>query len=367
MDQPASQRIEELIRERVRLDLELERSQRLLAILFVDIVGSTRFYDEQGNTAGLVMVQKCLDLLIPVIEQFGGHVVKTVGDAILARFDNPETAVRCAVQMERSLAQRNSNRAPVDQIHIHIGINFGLALLKDNDVFGDVVNVTARIEGAAESDQIVISPSVYEQVRHILDIRVRKKASGVNLRGKAGKLELYEVLWLPDEPTGPTPPPPSRDQLVMATGLHPGPLMTDQRSVSVPTQAEPAPLHRGLAGLERTQPLGAIEAEKRPEAGVRFTLALVCADGSLREHYVLDHPGMASAARATLVCQMTRCWPLSTPGSRNWAAGSMWRTWAALRAFFSDCASRAACGTATSSSWGARSCALLLTPGASSQ
>src|SRR5437879_2526070 len=108
MEQPPSKRLEELIRERTRLDAELERHQRLVTILFVDIVGSTRFYDQHGDIAGLVMVQKCLDLMIPVIEEHNGIVVKTIGDAILATFDEPETAVRCAVQMERSLAQRNT-------------------------------------------------------------------------------------------------------------------------------------------------------------------------------------------------------------------------------------------------------------------
>src|SRR5437879_1164841 len=219
MDEAASKRIEELIRERTRLDAELEQQQRLLAILFVDIVGSARFYDQQGDLAGLVMVQKCLDLLIPVIEQHGGIVVKTIGDAILARFDEAQTAVRCAVQMERSLAHRNNNRAPADQIHVHIGINFGLAFLKGNDVFGDVVNVTARIESAAEPDEIVISPSVYEQIQHLPDIPVHKKASGVELKGKAGSLDLYAVVWRHDETAGPAPPRPSIDQLAMSTGL----------------------------------------------------------------------------------------------------------------------------------------------------
>lgn len=72
MEQQASKRLEELIRERARLDAELERHQQLLTILFVDIVGSTRFYDQYGDLAGLVMVHKCLDTLTPIIEQHDG-------------------------------------------------------------------------------------------------------------------------------------------------------------------------------------------------------------------------------------------------------------------------------------------------------
>src|SRR5215469_5953747 len=141
MEKSPSDRLEELIRERARLDVELERCKELVTVLFVDIAGSTRFYDEHGDVAGLVMVQKCLDLLIPVIEERGGIVIKTIGDAILARFCDQEAAVRSAIEMQCDLAERNVGRAPADQIHVRVAINLGLALLKGADVFGDVVNV----------------------------------------------------------------------------------------------------------------------------------------------------------------------------------------------------------------------------------
>lgn len=213
-------RTEDLIRERARLDVELERCKELVTVLFVDIAGSTRFYDQHGDVAGLVMVQKCLDLLIPLVEQHGGTVIKTIGDAILARFCDVEGAVRSAVAMQRNLAERNRDRAPTDQIHVRVAVNLGLALLKDNDVFGDVVNVTARIEGAADADEIAISPSVYEKIRHLPGIRVREKSSGVELKGKVGKLDLYAIVWRAEEAAGPAPARPSKEQLVFATGLH---------------------------------------------------------------------------------------------------------------------------------------------------
>src|SRR5215469_18564228 len=72
MEKSPSDRLEELIRERARLDVELERCKELVTVLFVDIAGSARFYDEHGDVAGLVMVQKCLDLLIPTVEAHEG-------------------------------------------------------------------------------------------------------------------------------------------------------------------------------------------------------------------------------------------------------------------------------------------------------
>ncbi len=294
MEQPPSKRLEELIRERARLDLELERHRRLVTILFVDIVGSTRFYDQHGDLAGLVMVQKCLDLLTPLIEEHGGIVVKTIGDAILARFDRSDTAVLCAVQMQRSLAERNTGRATMDQIHVRIAINLGLALLKENDMFGDVVNVASRIEGATEPDEIAISPSVYEQIRHLPNMRVRKKASGVELKGKEETLDLYGVVWRSEETAGPAPPSPSVGQLAMATGLPIHPEESAQRGTPGFVPAEPAVSSAAVPRSDKTAVLGVSEAAKSLTAGVRFVLALLRADGSFGEHYPLDRPGITA-------------------------------------------------------------------------
>jgi class 3 adenylate cyclase/pSer/pThr/pTyr-binding forkhead associated (FHA) protein len=296
MEQSPSQRLEDLIRERTRLDVELERCKELVTVLFVDIVGSTRFYDEHGDVAGLVMVQKCLDLLIPLVEQHGGTVIKTIGDAILARFCDVEAAVRSAVDMQRNLAERNLGRAPYDQIHIRVAINLGLALLKGNDVFGDVVNVAARIESAAEPNEIAISPSVYEKIRHLPNVPVRQKASGVELKGKSGKLDLYRVVWRQGEAAGPAPPRPSKVQLSIATGLHTGLAELAQRGAAgkseLPTQKS--------SSFDKTVVLGTQAPEEVPECGVRFAIATVGSDGSLGQRYSLDHPGMIAGQKGEI-------------------------------------------------------------------
>ena len=295
IEQEPSRRLEELIRERARLDVELERCKELVTVLFVDIVGSTRFYDEHGDVAGLVMVQKCLDLLIPLVEQHGGTVIKTIGDAILARFSDVEGAVRCAVAMQRNLAERNRDRVPADEIHVRVAVNVGLALLKGNDVFGDVVNVTSRIEGVTHADEIAISPSVYEKIGHLPDVRVRKKASGVELKGKVGSLDLYTIVWRMDESVGPAPPRPSREQLAFATGLHTNLAELVQRRVGSragrvsPPDVAVSPATRSP---DKTAVLGASEVEGLSQGAIRFALARVRADGSLGQQYPLDHPGV---------------------------------------------------------------------------
>ena len=293
IEQEPSRRLEELIRERARLDVELERCKELVTVLFVDIVGSTRFYDEHGDVAGLVMVQECLDLLIPLVEQHGGTVIKTIGDAILARFCDVEGAVRSAVAMQRNLAERNRDRASADEIHVRVAVNVGLALLKGNDVFGDVVNVTSRIEGVTDADEIAISPSVYEKIRHLHDIRVRKKASGVELKGKAAKSgpvcdrvaggRVCRACTAPsvEESSWFSPLVCIRIWQNWSSAGRDG---RDSRRAVAASAAMRSP--------DKTAVLGAPEVEGLSQGAIRFALARVCADGSLGQQYPLDHPGM---------------------------------------------------------------------------
>lgn len=206
----------ELLRERLRLDAELARHQQAVTVLFVDIVGSTRFYEQYGDVAGLTMVQKFLDKLVPLIQQHEGIVVKTIGDAILARFHTALDGIRCALDMQWSLLEYNGSRPPAEQIHIRVALNCGFALIKEADVFGDVVNVCSRIESAAQPDDILMSPSAYDQICQFEELAVRKRAGGVHLKGKTEKLDLYELVWRFGDPVGPAPPRPSESQVALA-------------------------------------------------------------------------------------------------------------------------------------------------------
>jgi class 3 adenylate cyclase/pSer/pThr/pTyr-binding forkhead associated (FHA) protein len=299
MEQAPSNRIEELVRERARLDAELEGCRELVTVLFVDIVDSTRFYNDHGDVAGLVMVRKCLELLMPPIEQCRGTVIKTLGDAILARFADGEAAVRCAIEMQRSVAERNRGRAPDDEIHIRVAINLGLALSMGNDIFGDMVNVASRIESATERDEILISPSVYEKIQHLADIPVRKKAAGVELKGKQGKLDLYAVVWRPQETAGPAPPRPSNEQLAIATGLHTNLVELAQRGGAKFVSGNPR-VSPGIDSPVKTVVFGSAQIEEPPAGRARFTIARVFPDGSLGIRHPLDRPGIIAGQQGEI-------------------------------------------------------------------
>jgi len=187
--------IEELLEARERLDKILEEEFRKeVTIIFTDIKGSTQFFETRGDIEGLSMIRKHNEMHFPTIEAYGGRVVKTIGDAIMAVFEDPANAVRATIEMQNNLLYYNKNRQPSDQIHIRIGINTGVALYKDEDVYGDAVNLAARVESMAEPDQILISESVYGMVKDTDDIICRYHGKA-EFKGKSGETKIYRVVW----------------------------------------------------------------------------------------------------------------------------------------------------------------------------
>jgi len=190
--------IDQLLRERGEIDSALQRHKAQVAVLFTDIVGSTSFFERYGDTAGLLMLQRHHELVLPAIEEFGGTVVKTIGDAVLATFSSAESAVRTAIQIQQRLDAHNEERLQVDQIFTRIGINYGTGYLKDRDVFGDVVNVAARFVKACAPAQILVSRTIYDAITGQEDVTCRKLGSS-SFHGKSSPEDIYEVLWTSPE------------------------------------------------------------------------------------------------------------------------------------------------------------------------
>jgi adenylate cyclase len=143
-----------------------ERTQRrLAAILVADVVGYSRLMraDEAGTLAQLKTLRK--ELFDPKISEYGGRVVKTTGDGFLVEFPSAVDAVQHAVDVQQAMARRNADIAESQRMEIRMGINVGDVIVEDDDLFGDGVNVAARLEGLAEPGGICISGNAYEQVR----------------------------------------------------------------------------------------------------------------------------------------------------------------------------------------------------------
>jgi class 3 adenylate cyclase len=179
--------------QRVQTEQELEKLRIAMTILFSDIKGSTQYAEKKGDVEYMSMINRHNRLLFPVIEAEGGTVVKTIGDSILARFDDPVGAVKAAVGMQRALVKDREGREPIDQIRIRIGLHYGMGLIKDNDVFGDVVNAASRVEHQADAEQIFITDVLVEAAR-AAGFECAKMGRA-ELKGKDEPIDLYAVAW----------------------------------------------------------------------------------------------------------------------------------------------------------------------------
>lgn len=186
-------KILDLAREDPQLLEQLERFRRAITVMFTDIKGSTEYFEHYGDIAGLAMVHECNDALRQVVEQHEGRVIKTIGDAIMAVFDDCDQSVRAAIEMQRRLRQKNAVRKKQDEMLIRIGLHHGLGIVKSDDVFGDVVNVASRVESMAQPEQIIVSDSLSEKISR--SEFTLMPLGRFHLRGKSGDRDLFQVIW----------------------------------------------------------------------------------------------------------------------------------------------------------------------------
>jgi len=144
--------------------------RRLAAILAADVAGSCRLMgiDEEGTLARLRALRK--KLFDPKIAERHGRVVKNTGDGALVEFASVVDAVRCADEIQRSMAEQNTDVPQDNRIEFRIGIHVGDIIIADDDIFGDGVNFAARLEGIAEPGGICISDDAHRQIRGKVDI-----------------------------------------------------------------------------------------------------------------------------------------------------------------------------------------------------
>jgi adenylate cyclase len=152
---------------------EEQANRRLAAILAADVVGYSRMMgaDEEGTLARLTAHRR--ELLDPTIAKYRGRIVKTTGDGLLVEFVSAVGALRCAAEVQAGMEDRNRDAADGEQIVFRIGINVGDIVEQDNDIFGDGVNIAARLEGAAAPGGICVSARVQEDTAGRVDLAFR--------------------------------------------------------------------------------------------------------------------------------------------------------------------------------------------------
>ena len=174
-----------------------ERVQRrLAAILAADVVGYSRLMerDEAGTHAALKGHRQ--EIIDPKVTEYHGRIVKLMGDGALVEFASVVDAVECAVDIQRAMAGRNAEMPEDQQIRFRIGINLGDVIVEEADIYGDVINVAARLESLAAPGGICVSQSVFNQAKHKVEVGFEDLGEQ-NVKNIAEPVRIYRVLLEP--------------------------------------------------------------------------------------------------------------------------------------------------------------------------
>jgi adenylate cyclase len=173
-----------------------------LAIVFADLSGSTRLYERYGDDSARTIVGRCLDALRDITLRHGGTVIKYIGDEILCTFPLPDAAGIAVCDMQEAIAELDTRDVIAEelQLALRVGLHFGPALSEGGDVYGDAVNVAARMAAQAKAGQIITTRETFEGFGPILRASCRLIARE-NVKGKSEAIELHELLWLQDDAT----------------------------------------------------------------------------------------------------------------------------------------------------------------------
>jgi adenylate cyclase len=186
----------------------MEERSRQTTVLFADVSGSTRLYETAGDAAAADAIGRCIERLSQAAESTGGRVLKTIGDEVMVLFPTPDAAASAASEMHAAV----DTLPPVNgtKLGVRIGFHSGPVIQRDNDVFGDTVNLAARLVERAQKGQIVTSQETLQQLSPALRALARRLYP-VAIRSKADR-GLCEIEWRPaSEATyvGPRPEAPS--------------------------------------------------------------------------------------------------------------------------------------------------------------
>lgn len=175
-----------------------------LAILFADVVGSTRIYEVMGDARARDMILSCVEIMRTATELNQGTVIKTIGDEIMATFPSPDNALNAGSRMQHDIRIRSDLQVDGQPIAIRIGGHFGPVVLENRDIFGAAVHTANRMTSQAKAGQIMITAAMVERLAPEWRSAVRQ-IDVATLRGKASEDELFEVLWQKEDATSMLP------------------------------------------------------------------------------------------------------------------------------------------------------------------
>ena len=178
-------------------DILLKKYERILSIMFTDIEGYTRMTESQSIVETMAILQESDQIIVPIIKKHEGVVIKKIGDAFMARFDSPDSALMAGIQIQQAIFKNNQERQAAEKFawNIRLGINTGSVFVKDGDIFGDAVNIASRVESNARVGEVYCTRETVQAIesqRFQFESRDSRK-----VKGKSEPIELLAVLFDP--------------------------------------------------------------------------------------------------------------------------------------------------------------------------
>ncbi|WP_413856769.1 adenylate/guanylate cyclase domain-containing protein [Candidatus Aalborgicola defluviihabitans] len=168
------------------------RTNVVRAVLFADVVGSTRLYETFGDDQAKQMIDECLVALTAVVLQYGGRVVKTIGDEIMCVLPSADNGCLAATDMHQKIVALPMVSGV--KRSVRIGFHYGAVIEENNDVFGDTVNLAARMAGLAKGMQIITTGTTVTGLSPMLQLSTRSIAA-LSIKGKGDEVDVREVIW----------------------------------------------------------------------------------------------------------------------------------------------------------------------------
>lgn len=178
----------------------MDKTQQNFAVMFADVAGSTRLYERLGNQIANKMIGGAINLASGIISHHQGVVIKHIGDEVMCRFSNADNALQCACEIHETMEKQ-----PVEQgvgLVFRIGINWGAAILQaDGDIFGDAVNLAARMAGVAKARQIITTEFIKQKLSTAALVSKCREIDCIHVKGKTKAISIIEVMWEPNDTT----------------------------------------------------------------------------------------------------------------------------------------------------------------------
>lgn len=175
-----------------------------LAIVFADVVGSTELYESLGDDAARETVARCVTCMKDCTADFNGEVIKTMGDEVMSTFQTADEAIGAANQMQQRITNGNLSGRDDVKVSIRIGCHFGQVIVEERDIFGSAVATANRMTSQAKAGQIITGESMVNLLGSDWRSAAREVAV-TTLRGQSEEVAIYEILWQPEDATSMLP------------------------------------------------------------------------------------------------------------------------------------------------------------------